>query len=187
MHAMYTYLMLKMQIQEYQQSEKAFLVTALQKGLCKCRQYLRSKYIIQSSCPRYNVSSESDEGLSWWQGSKLLLRHTTTSVFTLQQLRQLPTPWCTTGRRTWFSWQGSSVCSHHYCHTSHCFLNTHRSVRKKLTVSVEHSDVFPEENDSTLHKSHSDQSWEKVWICTLYSYIRLLTPSANKHLEKPTM
>lgn len=60
MHAMYTYLRLKMQIQEYQQSEKACLATAFQESLCKCRQYLRSKNILQSSRPRYSVNSESD-------------------------------------------------------------------------------------------------------------------------------
>lgn len=61
MHALYTYLMLEnADSGEYQQSEKACLVTAFQEGLCKSRQYLKSKNITQSSCPRYNVNSESN-------------------------------------------------------------------------------------------------------------------------------
>lgn len=116
------------------------------------------------------------EGLSWWQGSKsFTLSHHQICNNSPAAQAVMDTHWCTAGSRTWYSWQGSCGCSHHSCHTSWFFLNTQLYVSQKLTVTIEHSDLSPEENDSTFlstsHKSKSDQSWEGVRICMLYSYL----------------
>lgn len=158
---------------EYQQSEKACLVTA---GLCKCR-YLRGKNVAQSSCPRYNVNSRSD-----WRTvvvrriKSFTLSHHQICINSPAAQAVTGTHWCTAGRRTLFSWRGSSG-SHHYNHASHSFLNTQLSVREKLTVSADHSDLFPEENNLPLNLTQiSHQSWEGVRICTLYSYLGFRHP-----------
>lgn len=110
---------------QYQQSEKACLVTAFQEGLSKCRQYLRNKTIIQSSWPRYNVNSESD-----WRTvvvtriKSFPLPHHQICINSPAAQAVTDTPWCRAGRRTQFTWQGSCGCSHHYCHTSHSFLSS---------------------------------------------------------------
>lgn len=174
-----------------QQSEKACLVNAFQEGLCKCRQYLRSKNTIQSSFPRYSVNRESD----WRTVMVIRVKSFTPSHHHI--CINSPADEAATDCLV-HSWQENLIQLTRFF----CVLPRLLSY---ITLLLKDTALCEKGTDSiswtlrslpwrkwlnlplNLYKSNSDQSWEKVRICTLYPLFRVLTHSANKHLEKPLM